>query len=581
MYQRFKSLFTPHQVQLEQSLEHWLKKTQTLIESLPDPVLSAELQRILADSQQPALRLGVIGEMKSGKSSFINVLLDEQVSPVGIKPTTGAGIVFAYGAERQAKMQQHQGAEWQPFSESAERWEQLNAPLHQENPQFLPSVRISAPFAWLQTIHAELIDTPGMNNHGEIDAFVNRIVAGCDQIIMVVNAQRGLPQTDRDFLLRDMVGRTQSRVLIAVSFLDQIPQAQRATVMESIRHRLPFAVPVLALFPEAGAAHQQSHVRHQVQQLLRPSEQTYWHNCKVIRDLANLLGEIISICKISGKDWDGLNQEQRTQKVQRTQNDMHQARAELARLQQALRQRQQALLGRLHHQMLQERQRMLAELTYSLDHAQDPHGWWNTDLKHLLEKALVEISQICEPLAMEQLAEDSAWLSDQFEQVAARTTLPLYFVAATPHPETLQLVNINRWKLLTHIGTSAAFLISSIFVSPLILAAYVGWQIGCELYMKQIAAHDRDKIRQHIEPVVDQTLSGFAARCQQQLEQTYATLLDAVREHTLFSRSDAFPGSASTPNLPATSTRETIAQQAQRLQNEMTDLLRQLLPVAS
>ena len=54
------------------------------------------LERILASLDQP-LRVMVMGEFSTGKSSFINALLGQKVAEVDSEPTTAVITVFSYG----------------------------------------------------------------------------------------------------------------------------------------------------------------------------------------------------------------------------------------------------------------------------------------------------------------------------------------------------------------------------------------------------------------------------------------------------------------------------------------------------
>src|SRR5207248_1871544 len=65
--------------------------------------LSPEAGRLVETIDRPLL-VTVMGEFNSGKSTFVNALLGEEVAPMGITPTTATINVLKYGAERKARV---------------------------------------------------------------------------------------------------------------------------------------------------------------------------------------------------------------------------------------------------------------------------------------------------------------------------------------------------------------------------------------------------------------------------------------------------------------------------------------------
>jgi GTPase Era involved in 16S rRNA processing len=153
---------------LKDRFDHYLKELQAYIDDLEGTALAALVRDLRSGLNEPFLFV-VVGEVKSGKSSFINALLDEDICPVDAAPCTDAiqEIVFA---ER-------------PYEETLR--------------PFLK--KIGRPLPILQTI--AIVDTPGTNtvieNHQEI---TRNFIPNSDLVLMVFQAKNPYTQSAWDLL---------------------------------------------------------------------------------------------------------------------------------------------------------------------------------------------------------------------------------------------------------------------------------------------------------------------------------------------------------------------------------------------
>jgi len=123
----------------------------------------------LKDHLEELFLLVIVGEVKAGKSSFINTLLNAEVCKVGAIPTTDKIHILKYGDTEREKI----------FEE------------------FL--VEKQLPFEALRNIN--IVDTPGTNSivkrHGEItESFIPR----CDLVLFTTSVDRPFSETEREFL---------------------------------------------------------------------------------------------------------------------------------------------------------------------------------------------------------------------------------------------------------------------------------------------------------------------------------------------------------------------------------------------
>lgn len=139
--------------------------------------------------QRPGPSLAIVGAYNTGKSTLINALLQEEISPVDVLPATPCPILFSYGEtfsvyadSRLKPSQSRQG---------------LVSLLRQKNIR-VSRVEITLPNPWLKK--CSLIDTPGLDAANQ-NQLLEKIVPAADFILYLFH-QRGLDEQDRYFLYR-------------------------------------------------------------------------------------------------------------------------------------------------------------------------------------------------------------------------------------------------------------------------------------------------------------------------------------------------------------------------------------------
>jgi len=153
------------------------------------------LERKLASNQ---LHLAVLGQMKRGKSSFINALLGAEVLPTGVLPVTAAITEIKYGPTPCATILRTTGQrEEVGISTLADYITEAGNP---GNKRQVASVEITYPSPFLET-GMVLIDTPGIgsthaHNTRTTEAYLERVDAG----IVVFSADPPITEVESQFL---------------------------------------------------------------------------------------------------------------------------------------------------------------------------------------------------------------------------------------------------------------------------------------------------------------------------------------------------------------------------------------------
>lgn len=251
------------------------KKTQ--ITTLASEALNAgwlnqdTYDSILKKINEDILTIGVIGQMKCGKSTFLNsFLFGEQLLPAATTPMTAALSVITYGEQKEVIAEFYTPDEWEELKTLASRNEdeasdsqikssikaakelyEKAGPIMSRLPDLLgktrhddfnnlieyvgadgkyvsivKSVRITLPEEWLKGV--EIVDTPGFN-----DPVISReertkeFLKNADVVLMMLYAGRAFDATDRDILFDKIRRVGVGKVILAVNKYDiQLAQGE-------------------------------------------------------------------------------------------------------------------------------------------------------------------------------------------------------------------------------------------------------------------------------------------------------------------------------------------------------------------
>jgi tetratricopeptide (TPR) repeat protein len=181
--------------------------------------LAGEAQQAVNDFDQP-LQVTVMGEFSSGKSSFVNAFIGEEVAPTGITPTTATINVVKYGRTRAGRIRYRDGGTREV------RWEDLFAELSALSAaaaRDVSLVEILLPLDDLMRVN--IVDTPGLNSilpeHEEV---ARAFIARSDAIIWLFSAGQAGKASERDALRA--FEREGKRVLGVLNKIDQLSQQE-------------------------------------------------------------------------------------------------------------------------------------------------------------------------------------------------------------------------------------------------------------------------------------------------------------------------------------------------------------------
>jgi len=153
--------------------------------------ISEELKEAAGPAARPCV--AILGSCNAGKSTLLNRLLEDDVSPVGILPTTSCLLHFDYGSTFKATFTGLRE------KKTFQRREQLHSFLTQlKSPGGRVDVQLPSPLLK----KCRLVDTPGIDSgDGDPGAPAEEAAAAADKIIYLFH-QRGMEEQNRLFLHR-------------------------------------------------------------------------------------------------------------------------------------------------------------------------------------------------------------------------------------------------------------------------------------------------------------------------------------------------------------------------------------------
>lgn len=173
--------------------------------------LSIEIDKL----NKGIFRLLVLGEMKRGKSTFLNALLGEKdLLPTAVNPCTAILTFLRYGREKKVTVYFNDGKkpailDFNTFKERYTIKPDEATRLEEKNKKAFPDVDYAVVEYPLEILSkgVEIVDSPGLNDTKERDAITLDYIAKCHAILYVLSATQQFNQNEREYLRTRIQGR--------------------------------------------------------------------------------------------------------------------------------------------------------------------------------------------------------------------------------------------------------------------------------------------------------------------------------------------------------------------------------------
>ncbi|MDZ8052187.1 MAG: dynamin family protein [Aulosira sp. ZfuVER01] len=181
--------------------------------------------------RQGVFRLLVLGDMKRGKSTFLNALIGENLLPSDVNPCTAVLTVLRYGPEKKVTIHFNDGKNPQQLDFQSFKYKYTIDPaeakkLEQEKKQAFPDVDyavVEYPLTLLEK-GIEIVDSPGLNDTEARNELSLGYVNNCHAILFVMRASQPCTLGERRYLENYIKGRGLT-VFFLINAWDQVKES--------------------------------------------------------------------------------------------------------------------------------------------------------------------------------------------------------------------------------------------------------------------------------------------------------------------------------------------------------------------
>ncbi|MGD1705168.1 dynamin family protein [Dapis sp. BLCC M229] len=196
--------------------------------------LAREIEDIKVASKnlrEGVFRLMVLGDMKRGKSTFLNALIGENILPSDVNPCTALLTILRYGTEKKVTVHFNDGKSPEELDFKIFKRNYTIDPaeakrLEKENKQAFPDVDyavVEYPLALLEK-GIEIVDSPGLNDTEARNELSLGYINNCHAILFVMRATQPCTLGERRYLENYLKNRGLS-VFFLINAFDQIRES--------------------------------------------------------------------------------------------------------------------------------------------------------------------------------------------------------------------------------------------------------------------------------------------------------------------------------------------------------------------
>lgn len=261
----FNSIFQKY-TDNHQKLSGMFTEAETLFEKLES---TEELQQLVKNSEslkRDSFKVLVIGEFKRGKSTVINALLGEEVLPAFATPCTAVINEIKYGEEKRAILHFADKLP-EPMPKLADDVEAHIAAYKKDGkipPMEIPVDRIEefvvipdpgkdqaesvaqSPFGLVEIYwpidlcknRVEIIDSPGLNEHGTRTKVTMDYLAEVDAIVFVLSCHALASQTELQVISDSIIASGHEDIFFVCNRFDEVRERERERLKDYAQKRL-------------------------------------------------------------------------------------------------------------------------------------------------------------------------------------------------------------------------------------------------------------------------------------------------------------------------------------------------------
>lgn len=199
--------------------------------------LKVEINAITEKLKSDNIKILILGEFSTGKSTFVNALLGNQILPVSVMPTTAAITIVKYSSEKKAIVYFSDNDKSKEIN--INELENYTTSLSKEKDEMAKKIKKVEVFYPLEYCKngVEIIDTPGLNSVNEYHEYITYSHLHQGHVgIFLLNARQPLSKSERKFL--SDVTKDINKIKFVVNMIDTLDKEEFEESMSFIKDEL-------------------------------------------------------------------------------------------------------------------------------------------------------------------------------------------------------------------------------------------------------------------------------------------------------------------------------------------------------
>ena len=201
----------------------------------------SSIQEVLHRLAEDTFNVAIVGEFNRGKSTLINALLEKDILPTDVLPTTATINRVTYGVVPSARIEYHDGRTEEIELNRLNEYVTKLTPESENVAKTVKEVTIHYPIHYCKN-GVTIIDTPGLCDSETMTEVTLSVLPQVDAAIMVILAGSPFSQTEREFLESKIIASDLGRVLFVVSGIDLYDEADATKILNNVRKRIEESV---------------------------------------------------------------------------------------------------------------------------------------------------------------------------------------------------------------------------------------------------------------------------------------------------------------------------------------------------
>jgi hypothetical protein len=520
--------------------------------------IAARLRKNRAERDRPGVRVAVVGDISSGKSTLINRLLGVDLLPTGSVPLTWAPVtVRALGAGAGAGVldirwpsgnaERRSLAEDDPWRGLVRNHEPSAGPVGEgQLGPAEPELLLSAPAPWLAGAEVELIDTPGLHE-GRADHLLQtqRVVALSDVVVMAISAPAPLSLLERQFLAEELLTKRVPHVVIALTKLDQLPAAEQDDFDSWFRDRIAEISPGVAVTigpgPAPGGAERLAELRDRISELAHSGNVIRRRDRRLAWQLADACAAISSAVQAASDQLAG-DEAARHAAIVAAKDQLADDDVRWNQLRLGLDERRLRLTETLRDSVSASAAELFEILDVELHRVTDVKAWWERELPIRLRRELKSLVRALESQIHARISEDLGWLDREVARVFAVTRRSasdrrMSPVAVSKLPD-LELADLRRRRTATRVINAAGGIVGTILAVASGTVMPAAYTIAGSTIAGLVADRDaearteaqRTEVRIHLRRLMDEVVGQFREQLFAEVQRSYQAAFSELQD---------------------------------------------------